>query len=504
MRQILKRYRLLPIVCICLHGVVVLAHCEAASNEPVDRLNLQACVDIALQNQPAIHARRSALDAANAQRDIAQSYSYPQVDLGVRYTALDEPLTVATPNPIQGPAADVFSDSAAYFAIARQAGPAAADAALANPNGPLFSQAKQAALTNLPSFLQTDLLGASFLTTHVTMTQAIWTGGKIRYRQQQAGLGVQLGAQDIRKSQQETIFNVTRAYQGILLAEELLRVAERTQAKFAAIEQVAQGMVEQGDEYVSVPDMLRPRVLSNLAMEERLKLLNSRDLAYAALKQSMGVEQEYGFTIADSNLQLDNAQVDYYEIADQALRRRPEILKSRIAVKLATLERELAEAQFSPDIGLYANFTSIVDDQDFANPTNPNIGAAGVNLALPLITGGRRQAQVCKAEFDRRQARRVQELVQQMIVLESQQAYLDYRELSERVTLSEASVRHARQALEAYEKQFGDTDDADMPKYFENVVTTRLLLTQAEVNRHQVVFGYNVAVAKIRLVSASN
>ena len=161
----------------------------------VPQFTLTDCIHIGLNNQAAIQVQIAAAGAAQQQEAIAQSYFYPQVDLQSRFTNASSVYSVALPNPITGPLADVVADSGAYFGIAKQAGSAAAQAALDNPTVsvapglPSFNAARQAVLSALPASYNVDLLGQNFLTTQVTLVQPLWTGGKIRYRREQAELG---------------------------------------------------------------------------------------------------------------------------------------------------------------------------------------------------------------------------------------------------------------------------------------------------------------------------
>lgn len=472
---------------------------EESGDTPIaNRVSLETCIAIALENQPAIQLRAANVGVARANTQIARSYRLPQIDAALRYTALDEPLTVSTPGVISGAAADVFSDAAAYFGIARQAGPAVANAALASPNTGLFAAAKQAALAGLPGDLETDLLGANFLTAQVTLTQAIWTGGKIRFRQEQAAVGVQVGAQEVEKAKQETVFQVTRAYWGVLLAEALLEVADASEAKFQVISDVADNLNRANDPEITRPDVLRPLVLAQLARTEREKLLAARATAYTLLRQAMGMGQDYELTVADKALPAAEVALDVSELMDRALRCRPEVIQTSLGLRAAQLECELATAQFRPDVGLFATFTAIVDDQDYRNPTNPNLGTAGVAAELPLGTGGRRTAQLRKAQCQLRQAHHLHQLVRQHVESEVQQAFLEYRDMASRLRHTKVAVRQAGEALTAYESQFaGDQlEDNELPQYFQDVVETRLLLTHAETQHLQNLYGFHTAVAK--------
>ena len=190
----------------CMGLLVVLCDYASFAQEVprvgVPQFTLTDCIHIGLNNQAAIQVQIAAAGAAQQQDAIAQSYFYPQVDLQSRFTNASSIYTVALPNPITGPLADVVADSGAYFGIAKQAGSAVAQAAIDNPNVsvapglPSYNAARQAVLNCIAGILSynVDLLGQNFLTTQVTLVQPLWTGGKIRYRREQAELGTRAAA----------------------------------------------------------------------------------------------------------------------------------------------------------------------------------------------------------------------------------------------------------------------------------------------------------------------
>jgi outer membrane protein TolC len=470
------------------------------------RLALADCVAIALQNQPAIHAQEAALGAATEQQKVARSYFLPQIGLSTRYTHLDKPLAFETPSPFTGSLGNLLSDSAAFFGIARQAGSAAANFALNNPNQPPFSTAKQAALNSLPSTLAVDIFGDSLLTNQVLLTQPLYTGGKIRYRNQQALLGIEAAGADVGKSKQQTIFEVSRAYYGVLLSKELVRVADDAVGQFRAIERLAQSLLDRGDEFVTTADVFRVRSLRELAENQRVEVQRAVDLAYAALRQAMGLDRLTPLELAEERLEFRKVSIELDDILEAALSRRPEVVKAGIGVRNAILQEKLADAQFHPDVALFASLSTINGRRTFPNPGDPEIWSVGVSAEVPLYVGGRRLAERRHAKHQLQQANEVLQLVRDLVTLDVQQVHLEYQEMSERLPSAAASVRHAEAALKVYHDQYAANliAEKDMPKHFENLTTGRLLLSLAEARYNQQLYAYNLALAKIRLVTAAD
>lgn len=479
---------------------------DGSSTQPAERFTLEECIGIALNNQPAIGAQRSAMCAAAEQQRIAHSFFLPQLSFNARYTHLDDPLSVDIPSPFAGRVGDVFSDAAAYFGIARQAGSAAANAALDNPNAFPFSIAKQAALNALPDNIRVGLLGENSLATEFLLSQPLWTGGKITYRDEQAELGVRAAKADVAKSEQQTAFDVTQAYLGMQLAYALTGVTEDVEGQFRAIERLVKNMVEQNHRYVTMIDVHRVRAFRAMAESERIAAAQGAKVAYAALRQQMGLHAAVDFGIADTKLQPWTTELQLPALLDAALARRPEMAKVRLAVQIADLERKLAQAGYSPDLALFGRFSTINDDGGFANPNDRYQWAAGVTLGVPVYTGGRRTAQAREAESRQAQARQMRQLARDLITLEVQKAYLEYLEKTERLPIVSEAVQETSATIEGYRHKDlgGGVAPKDKPKYYEDLSQAWILHALAQSRYYGLVFECNRLLAKIKLITASD
>jgi outer membrane protein TolC len=482
------------------------AAADGATSNGSPRLTLPECIAIALRNQPTIHARQAALGAAGEQQKVARSYFLPQVGFTSRWYLLDKPLDEEFPSPFSGLLGNLLAEDAAFFGIARAAGGAAALQALSHPNLPPFRAAQQAALSALPSGFTTEVFGQSLLFNQVLATQPLYTGGKIRYRNQQAGLGVQAAGAQVVQSRQQTAFEVSRAYYGILLARELVRVIDDTAGRYRAVERLVNSLLEEGDENVTTADLARFRALRVSAESQKVEFQRAVDLARAALRQAMGLDPQAPVAPADERLEFRPVALELPALTAQALSRRPELIQAEIGVKNAVLEEKLAAAAFCPNVGLYGSFNTLSGQRTFPNPHEGEEWAAGISAEVPLFTGCRRLAERRKAGYQIQQAQETLQSARSLVTLEVEKVYLQYTEMAERVPLAEAAVRGARAALKAYDDQYvgGLVAEKDYPKYFENVVTTRLLLTLAEVQYYQQLYAYNLALAAIRRVTAAD
>jgi hypothetical protein len=94
----------------------------------------------------------------------------------------------------------------------------------------------------------------------------------------------------------------------------------------------------------------------------------------------------------------------------------------------------------------------------------------------------------------------------QVVEQEVKDAYLELREMAGRTAESAAAMTSADDTKTALQEQFnvGGIASSAIPKYYEDLLTTRLLLATANVRYLQALYGYNVALAKLKLAVAAD
>src|SRR5262249_27921788 len=123
-----------------------------------------------------------------------------------------------------------------------------------------------------------------------------------------------------------------------------------------------------------------------------------------------------------------------------------------------------------------------------------------------LFSGGRRGAERRKADHQYVRASQGLRLLGQVVALEVQQAFLEHRETTERLILAAKAIQDAKATIRSYDDQYkaGLIAPKDMPNYFKNLVTARLLYSTVQADYYQLLHAYNVTVAKVRLATGSD
>jgi outer membrane protein TolC len=226
----------------------------------------------------------------------------------------------------------------------------------------------------------------------------------------------------------------------------------------------------------------------------------------AGLKLAIGLSQTDSLEITDRRLPTERCEADLNLLKEQAFAQRPELRKAGLATTVADLEHRVAQAEYFPNVAAFANHSTIHDDANFPNPNDPAEWAIGVTATMPIFASGRRAAQVRQAAHTRSQVMEQRRLLFRVVEQEVEDAYLEAKEMARRTDEAAAAVEDAAktQDLIGAKLRLELVDAAGIPKLYEDLLTTRLLLATAQTRYLQGLFGYNVALAKLRLATGAH
>jgi outer membrane protein len=229
----------------------------------------------------------------------------------------------------------------------------------------------------------------------LTLSQLITDSGRTPNLVSNARLEAQASQADYQATRYDVILGVGQAYYEVLLAHQLVKVAQQTVA-------TRQTVVDQISELTrnklkSEVDLSFAQV--NLA-DAKLMLLRAQDRlqgAYAALGQALGTQQAIPYQLSDQPLPAE-PPANPEPLISQAFLNRPELASLRLqreaAQKFVYAERDLKRPTVS--------FNAVGGALPYINPGNANSNiptgyeAAAVNVMIPIFNGylfsARRQA----------------------------------------------------------------------------------------------------------------
>ena len=238
-------------------------------------------------------------------------------------------------------------------------------------------------------------IGAGFLTDSrlfnrfgygVTLSQLITDSGRTPNLVASSRLQAQASQQDYQATKFDIVLGVDQAYYDVLLAQNLVKVAQQTIA-------TRQTVVDQVSELTK--NRLKSQVDLSFAevnlSDAKLMLIRAQDreqAAYANLAQALGLQQSVAYQLTDQPLPATPPD-DPQQLIRQAFQGRPELASLR-------LQREADErfARAEADLKLpTVNLTGVAGGLPWIEPGNANphipeeYGGAAINVQIPVFNG---------------------------------------------------------------------------------------------------------------------
>jgi outer membrane protein len=263
---------------------------------------------------------------------------------------------------------------------------------------PFLNGAITGGQANLGSRLGAGVINDPALFNHfgagLTVSQLITDSGRTSNLVANARLQAQASRQDYRATRYDVVLAVDQAYYEVLLAQQLVKVAQQTVGtRQAVVNQVSELFKNQLKSQV---DLSFAQV--NLS-DAKLMLIRARDrlaAAYASLGQTLGTQQAVEYQLSDQPMPV-NPPDDAAPLIRQAFQNRPELASLRLQreadQKLVYAERDLKR----PTVSVLAVGGGLPWIQTATNTNVPaEYEAAAVNVQIPIFNGhlfgARRQA----------------------------------------------------------------------------------------------------------------
>lgn len=331
----------------------------------------------------------------------------------------------------------------------------------------------------------------------------IYTFGKITSYWTMAEQGVKVGKLNLEKEKQQIAFDVRRAYLSLQIAREILAVT-RNGSKYLkkALDRVEDDLDEGGGEFTE-SDLLKLKTGKVKLEVQQVQAKKIESISLAALRYLTGVPDLDPPDIPIEPEQTEVGELDQYLEAAQD--NRPELGMLKAAVKVGKADVKLKKASMLPNFVLAGKYTfayaNKVEDQKtpFANdPFNKNGGGVLLLMQWPLdFVPGAFRLSKSKADLYMLQAQ--QETATGGIAVEVEMAYEDVIEAMDRMKVLKTGKKLGKgwiiaesQSLDAGLTKIKDFVDA-LTTYFEMYMLY-----------YQAVYDFNVALARLRLVSGTD
>jgi outer membrane protein len=431
---------------------VLLTFMVASYSYAVETLTLDQAIDIAISNNPGLKAADAQVKAAEAGELRSASGFLPKVTVSETLSRTDSPLMALGTKLNQ----EIVT-------------PADFDPEVMNHPDPL---------TNY--------------NTRLAVVQPVWNGGKEYVGRKQATLAREASVQDRERARQETVFNVIKAYYGVLLAKEYHKVAVQSLETTAATVKLAEARYKAGA--VLQSDLLRATVQLAEVREMETRSRNNVKLAFAGLNFAMGVPQSTEHEVSGS-LATQDTTTGMNDMLEEAASKRPDLMSMELNRKSAEKSVTMARADYLPNLNLMGQMDWNSDRLAGDGAKSWTVMAV---LQWNLFDGLVTRSKVKEALATSSKMRSMEEQTRSAVELQIRQAYYNLTASLDRIAATSSSVQEAEEGLRIVQKRY----EVGMTT-FVDVLGAENSLIRARTNVLQALYDNNIAQAELKLAAGT-
>lgn len=335
--------------------------------------------------------------------------------------------------------------------------------------------------------------------------QTVFAGGRVVARSRVAEAGVRSAEIGLASARAEQELEVRESYWDAVLADRLVSIAEASLAQAEAT--LAQVRASAGVGESAEFDVLRAQVARDNQRPQVIQRRADRDLAHMRLKQLLNValDEQLELTselpvrvndIARSKGSSEGIVEPVVE-ADTGSSHRAAVRQAAELVTVRENQRRAARAERLPVIDLTTQWGRVAYPKQGVPAWDEmrSNWTVGVQMRLPILTGGAQRGAELKAQADVMEARARLEQTRELAALDARSALERLESAEAAWQASVGTVEQAERAYRIAEIRFREGLSTQV-----ELSDARLMLQQAEMNRAIAARDVEVAGTVIRLL----
>jgi len=313
--------------------------------------------------------------------------------------------------------------------------------------------------------IATDKIGNTYAG-KLSAQWSIYTGGRIWQGYQIAKLNLESSRKERDTTRAGVILSVKKAYYGLLLSEQALKVVQEAKANIDRHVERVRAMYQKG--LVSKLDLLRAEVQQSSLEPQTARMQNAVELSRYLLNIVLGRDPQAPIVVTDSLVYVP-AALDSATLVAEALKNRPEMAQLEVAKRIADRAARISYAGLQPSLVLLADY-SRSKGQGFSGDEWQKNWDVGLAASWTLFDGGATLGRIKEARSNARRVLLARDQVADYIALEVTSAYLSVRANEKAIRSQEKAVEQSSEALRIAQARYEtgqatnlDVLDAQLP-----------------------------------------
>lgn len=323
----------------------------------------------------------------------------------------------------------------------------------------------------------------------LSLSFPLFTSGRLTSGFKQAKYSLLSTEEASRESRYITIFNTKKAFYGILLARDFVKVAEEAVAVAEKHFQNVKSLYEVG--MSSKFDLLRSEVRVANLKPQLIKARNNLKIVELGLKTLLGLDLSQPIEVK-GELAFEPYEPNLEESLAKAIVNRPEVSQLRYQKRMAGEMVKMARASNLPSLAIAGIYNFWADKFNFNKDNWQSYYAVNLVLTVPLFNGFANSARVAQSKALIKELELTQKGFEEIVKFEVRQAILNLNEARESLLSQEKSVEQAQESLRIAELNFSEGLATTL-----DVSSAQAALTQAKTNYSQALYDYVISLAQI-------
>jgi len=317
----------------------------------------------------------------------------------------------------------------------------------------------------------------------------LFTGGRLTAGYKQANYGLQATREGVRLSEQETVFNVKRAFYTYLLAKEFSTVADESLALAEGFRNNVKNLYDVG--VASKFELLLADVQVTNLKPPSIRARNGIEVAALNLKTVLGIPLD---TPLEVKGELVSPPLDPVTeaVVEEAQAQRPELRQLDYQRLMAGEMLKMARGGGMPTLAIGGMYNLWSDRLMFRKVDWQNYYTISLSLNIPLFNGFDTLAKVGQSKAAIREIEWNRKGLAEMISFEVKQAVLNRAQARETLLSQEKNVEQAREAVRIAELNYTEGLATNL-----DVVTAQVGLRQASTNYSQALYDCVISDAQL-------
>ncbi|WP_320055344.1 TolC family protein [Algoriphagus halophytocola] len=311
----------------------------------------------------------------------------------------------------------------------------------------------------------------------VNMTQMIFDGSFF-IGLRAAKTYKQLTEYDKVKVENDLIENVKKAYFGVLVNQERIKLAEANLARIDSLLEETKAMNEAG--FVEKVEVSRIQVQRNNTFSQLKQSITAYDISKQLLKIQLGLPRNFEIEITETLAEL-NPEDDLVAIQTMEGERRVEMDQLETNLELTNLDLKNNNAQYMPTLDFSGNFTRSGAGDSFSSTYDPinwfSSSMLGLTLNIPIFDGLSKSARIQRNRLQIQQLENQRFYLDQNIKLEIYQARENLANDLEVLAVQRESMELAQEVYDISKIKYNEGVGSNL-----EVVEADAALIESEIN----------------------